>query len=494
MKVILFCTIVIMCVCNLLSGQSQKMMKFVNSISSENLKEYVYALSSAEMQGRGSGKEGERKAAEYLTSFYTELKMEPYFKESLNYQQKVPIAFDSLILFSLNNNLNFFDDFITPDWPLLRGEDSISVAYAGYGVNHPDFHDIQNVNCRNKYVFVNDDEKPLKDGTYLVSKTTEKASYDVRREYQTNLAKKSGALGIILIVNDSAALWKKYPDYIKSRLESQLNLDTSNNESKILEGAIMESAFQKLFGSKFSPETVKKHNHKFVEKRIPVQLRSHSLKYHTKNIVTSIKGKNKITFLIMAHYDHLGVKNNTIYPGADDNASGTAVVMELARVFHDAAKEGFQSSHTLIFANVASEEKGLIGSKFLSKNLPAKYDSLIIINFDMVGRQDTMHSISNYFYFDKDVYAPNSHLSSLEKNAQTWGDSIRIEHYPYNEVFSDHISFISDGNATYCVSKGIHLDYHEPTDTPDKIDYLTLQNIARTFFATIWELSEIKKE
>src|SRR5699024_7952717 len=104
--------------------------------------------------------------------------------------------------------------------------------------------------------------------------------------------------------------------------------------------------------------------------------------------------------VVSAHYDHLGTKDGKIYYGADDDASGTAAVMQVARAFKKAVNQGFRPRRSLLFLHVTGEEKGLLGSKYYTENplFPLK-NTVANINTDMIGRIDEAHKDNpNYVY------------------------------------------------------------------------------------------------
>src|SRR5439155_4853614 len=171
--------------------------------------------------------------------------------------------------------------------------------------------------------------------------------------------------------------------------------------------------------------------------------------------------------VIGAHYDHLGRADGVVYPGADDNASGTAVVLGLARAF--AAAGG--TDRTLIFALFGAEELGLIGSRhYVSRPALPLERTVAMVSFDMVGRlQGRVLSIGGG--------ESGSRFRTLVSDAaQPEGVALEINGSPYGP--SDHSRFYAAGVPVLFFYTGGHSDYHKPSDTADKIDAAGMARVA----------------
>ena len=134
----------------------------------------------------------------------------------------------------------------------------------------------------------------------------------------------------------------------------------------------------------------------------------------SENIWAFIEGSEKPdeVLVISAHYDHVGIKNGEIYNGADDDGSGTVAVIEMAKAFAKAKKQGHGPKRSILFLHVTGEEHGLHGSRYYSENplFPIK-NTIADINIDMVGRRDTL---SNHKENGKYVYVIGSDRLSSE--------------------------------------------------------------------------------
>lgn len=203
-------------------------------------------------------------------------------------------------------------------------------------------------------------------------------------------------------------------------------------------------------------------------------------KSQVKNIIGIIPGTNPDlkdeSVIVSAHYDHLGLgfpesyKGNEgkIHFGADDNASGVAVILELAELLGKSLKP----QRSIIFVAFTSEENGLLGSKYYLKNMkrfPAK-KVIGVLNFDTVGRLGKNKILvlgANSANEWKFIFMGASYVTGVESEMVT----LELD-------ASDQVSFIEEGIPAVQLFSGANEDYHKPTDTPDKIDASGLVKVA----------------
>jgi hypothetical protein len=169
---------------------------------------------------------------------------------------------------------------------------------------------------------------------------------------------------------------------------------------------------------------------------------------------------------VTAHFDHLGDEDGTLYPGADDDASGTAGLLEVMRLLREAAPR-----RSIAFLGVSGEEEGLLGSEAFLAEPPIPLAAIKAdINMDMIGRgrAGELHVMPA---------RRTGYVTTLTQDARSLASahgitlSAGIEGYWQD---SDHYSFARRAIPAICFNTGLHADYHQPTDTPDKIDYAKL--------------------
>ena len=206
------------------------------------------------------------------------------------------------------------------------------------------------------------------------------------------------------------------------------------------------------------------------------------------NIIGLKEGKIKDKYIVLgAHYDHLGIGNYSgaylknygqIHNGADDNASGTAALIELAHILKD-----YENHYSLLFIAFSGEELGLLGSKalFNDKHLNPE-DLRLMINMDMVGRLDkeskelTVYGTKTAIEFDTIVQNINKPFSFKLKP---------IAHSPGN---SDHAAFYQEKVPVLFFNTSLHGDYHKPTDDAEKINMNGIATISNYIRDLIFKL------
>jgi hypothetical protein len=219
----------------------------------------------------------------------------------------------------------------------------------------------------------------------------------------------------------------------------------------------------------------------------------------SENIWAFIEGTEKPDeiLVISAHYDHVGMKNGEVYNGADDDGSGTVALLEIAQAFMQAKKEGYGPKRSILFLHVTGEEHGLHGSRYYSDNpLFPIANTIADLNIDMIGRRDVEHKDNpNYVYIiGSDRLSTELHTINEEANKKYTN---LILDYKYNDrndpnqfyFRSDHYNFAKKGIPIIFYFNGVHADYHQPTDEPDKIEYDLLAKRAQLAFVTAWELA-----
>jgi len=203
--------------------------------------------------------------------------------------------------------------------------------------------------------------------------------------------------------------------------------------------------------------------------RVSIHVDIETTRATVNNVLAYLPGKSDEYVIIGAHYDHLGRGNydslapsqiGQIHPGADDNASGTAGVIELARLL--SPMKG-QLQRGILFASFAGEELGLLGSAHWVQEPTLPLDkAAAMLNMDMIGRIK-----------DDKVYiggvGTGSTLKAAVEQAQA-GSNFKIEYSPGGYSASDHTSFVSKKIPVLFFFSGLHSDYHKPSDTWDKID------------------------
>jgi aminopeptidase YwaD len=199
-----------------------------------------------------------------------------------------------------------------------------------------------------------------------------------------------------------------------------------------------------------------------------------------KNVVGFIKNHAATTVILGAHYDHLGFgedKNaldtgHTIHNGADDNASGTAALIELARML----KKSSPANNNYLILNFSGEELGLFGSKYWTEHPTTVITPNYMINMDMVGRYDTSHKLTIGGYGTSPVWGE---VFAAEKN------NLLVKFDSTGSGPSDHATFYRKDIPVLFLFTGSHSDYHKASDDWDKINYNGEKDIVKMVYNVI---------
>jgi len=233
---------------------------------------------------------------------------------------------------------------------------------------------------------------------------------------------------------------------------------------------------------------------------IPADFLGKRIDTDSENVVAFIEGSEKPEEIIVlsAHYDHVGMrKDGTIYNGADDDGSGTVALLEIAQAFKMAAENGQRPKRSILLLHVTAEEIGLFGSRYYTENPLFPLENTVCnLNTDMIGRIDPNKADNpEYVYLiGSDKLSQELHELSEMVNENyvqleldyTFNDENDPNRFYYR---SDHYNFAKNNIPVIFYFNGVHEDYHEPTDTPDKIEYELLAKRARLIFHTAWEVA-----
>lgn len=208
---------------------------------------------------------------------------------------------------------------------------------------------------------------------------------------------------------------------------------------------------------------------------------------HSRNVIGIVEGydpqlRNEYV-VVGAHYDHLGTsqlvrdgkKERQIYYGADDNASGVATMLEVAK---QVASQDFLFRRSVIFALFGAEELGMVGSwYFLNRSFSHVDDIVAMINLDMVGRSGRDNRMQ--------VYTADANVELMEIINMLSGRALSISpaYTPTDYFPSDHRNFYEKGIPVALFTSGVHRDYHTVRDTPDKLDYGQMEQLVEYVFA-----------
>lgn len=485
---------------------AQDDVKYANVITEANLLKQLKIIASDDMEGRETGTRGQRLAASYIESQFREFGLAPAQKIG-GYQQFYPLHTDSLTpgTFMLGDNaLRYGPDYIiqagTQNTTSMKASE---VVFVGYGIDDESYNDYKGKNVKGKIVVALSGE-PKTGNNFTVSGTARPSRWGFNTAMKANAAKSHGAAGL-LIVNPS---WDDIPaSFAKSTLKSSIYYPREGERPSVI--TLSKKGLTKIFGEQTAADILKAQSERAPLNKVAATKKMNISLSFTKetqvvgatNVVGVIEGSDKKDeyLYLSAHYDHLGKRGDVIYYGADDDGSGTVAIMEIARAFAQAKKEGKGPRRTLVFLAVSGEEKGLWGSEYYTDHPAFPLEKTTAdLNIDMIGRIDPNRKngdSTNYVYVVGDdklssdlkpiSIAANDKLTKMELDYK-FNDPADPERIYFR---SDHYNFAKNGVPIIFYFDGIHADYHKPSDTWDKINYDLLEKRARLVFMTAWEMA-----
>lgn len=488
---------------------------YAETIRPEDLKKLLDVLASAEMGGRETGEEGQRKAAAFISNQFKAEGL-PTVGDRNTFQQMVNLqnqSWKNLALVVEKQEFKNKTDFYVypaanPDQPLLEISE---IVFVGYGIEDAKYNDYAKADVEGKAVVFYDGEPVDANGKSLLTGTEGRTFWTADWRKKVQLAKKKGAVMAFIVDPNMEENMKANRKLLSTYGWRAMTNDSAEVAQKYINSMFITPALAStLFGKKAGKmeealaDIRQSGKSKPVKAKsdITVRLDKESKQLIGSNVIGFIEGSDpelkKEYVFITAHYDHLGMSDSTrIFYGADDNASGTSGVIEIARAFAEARKKGAGPKRSVVCMLVSGEEKGLLGSRFyVDAPLYPLNQTVTDINIDMIGRVDDAHAGNpDYVYvigsdrlsreLHKLVEWNNHHYTKLALDYK-YNDKNDPNHY-YER--SDHYNFAEKGIPVVFFFNGTHADYHKVTDTPDKINFEALAKRAQLAFYIAWDVA-----
>ncbi len=475
------------------------------SIKLKKLKEHISILASDSLEGREVGQPGELMAAEYISRYFRDIGIPPY-KDS-TYYQKIPLEKREIESISISIDKKTYEykkDYYT--YPNFTSTEINlkNIVFLGYGIDTEGYTDY-NINVEGKVIMVFNGEPKDNQGNYIISGGKEQSPESSYR-FKLNKAKEMGVRAVLFITENYKDNYNRvehkidHPGVSLTKKEEPIPFFYINKEmAKNILGKHKLEKIKKKIKSK------KKTFNKTFNKNISIVTKNNDSFFNGHNVLAFIEGsdpvlKNEI-IVITAHYDHIGVIDGLIHNGADDNATGTAALLEIAAAFQLAKKSGHEFKRSILIFPNSAEEKGLLGSYYYVENpvFPLK-NTITCLNVDMIGRMDEFHpNDSNYVYLiGSDKLSTDLHNISEKTNKNyvkmnidyTFNDPNDPNRFYYR---SDHYNFAKKGIPSIFYFSGVHKDYHKHTDTMEKLVYEKVEKTTRLIFYTAWSLANTEK-
>jgi aminopeptidase YwaD len=418
--------------------KKRQMEEKANAELVTSLKSHVQYLADDKLEGRRTGTKGEELAMQYIVNQYQQMGLAPagtngYIQEfTIDEGKQVN---PSTLLLVDGKKLELTKEYL----PLAFSANTRITGSAAIAVNEskqPWFKDLKEILEENK-------TNPHFDVEAEIKKLSDKVA-----------AKGATAL---FLYNSSGQV-----DNI------QFNKNDKSEATKIPVVYITKAGFSKHFSDAGATQPLEL-NISFSEKS-----------RQARNVVGFIDNKAPTTIILGAHYDHLGYGEDktaldtahAIHNGADDNASGTAALIELARMLKKTAPAG----NNYLIMNFSGEELGLLGSKYWLDHPTKSITPNYMINMDMVGRYDTSHKLTIGGYGTSPVWGQ---IFAAEKN------NLLIKFDSTGSGPSDHAAFYRKDIPVLFLFTGSHSDYHKASDDWDKINYDAEKDIVKLVYRVI---------
>ncbi|RAV30616.1 M28 family metallopeptidase [Sinomicrobium soli] len=477
---------------------------YAGTITREELKDHLYTYASDEFEGRETGKPGQKKAVEYLKKHYVDLGI-PAAQGNGDYFQKVPLIISTMPEGTASVSGQQFqigEDLVALQAPARKEYTADEIVYAGYGIDTPEYSDFDGIDVQDKIIVIAVGEPKNDDGTYVISGTATPSKWSdlkISLPDRLDIADKKGAKGVLIFDGSLYTMILQQYNFMKTRSAGgRMQLDAEEDNDFFYAFVSPEMA------GAIAPDLENMESGAAVKTDFRITFTSESEHIDSENVVAYIKGSEKPEeyVVISSHLDHIGVNDDgQINNGADDDGSGTVAMLEIAQAFKKAADDGNGPKRSVVFLHVTGEEKGLLGSDYYTRKPVFPLENTVTdLNIDMIGRIDPKREGDrNYVYLiGSDKLSTELHNLSEEVNKKycnieldyTFNDDNDPNRFYYR---SDHYNFAKNNIPVIFYFNGTHDDYHQPGDTPDKINYDLLENRARLVFHTAWEVANRDK-
>ena len=493
--------------------------KTAEMITAEQLRDYLYFVASDEMEGRDTPSRGLDITAKFIGLNLKRWGFKPAGDDGTFYQK---------IALNVNNTdtgktsleiggqkLRYGYDYYASPGTVEANNSPIVFGGNGWYIKEKNIDALAGLDVKDKTVVIYS-ESDYPEGVTpqdLFSGKLGRFGTDVLPPQ--NYVRMKGAKALIVIAkNEIAERWDLYRQEAEKGRPSvdKLPRDIRRGGGAIPTIVISREAAAKMFdgeGKSYtgnsSFELNKTANYTIAVKTIPET---------TQNVVAIWEGSDPVLkkemVAVGAHYDHVGVNplsksDDKIWNGADDDGSGTVSVLSIAETL---AKAPVRPKRSVLFVWHCGEEKGLWGSEYFNKFPTVDIKNVVAqLNIDMIGRSrksDDTNPRNAELSAPNEVYVIGSEMMSSMLGAVTKQTNQAYLKLNYdlkyddpndkNRFFfrSDHFNYAVNGIPIVFWFDGVHEDYHQPGDEPQKIDYDKMEKIARTIFLTLWEVADLK--
>jgi hypothetical protein len=490
-------------------------LTYAATITAEDLSRHLHVIASDDFEGRDTGSPGQKLAAKYIANqFQVDGLVGPLTESSEPYYQPFDLMqarWGDAYVMAGNRRFDFLQDFYihVQSTSPYEQEEVVELVFAGYGIEDKNYSDYRGLDVTGKAVVVLSGEPVDRNGRSLIEPASSQSTWTMDFRRKAALALEKGASSIFVVSGGSDADFARLIERVQHASERPTLKGSLAQPSRAATFVLSPAMGAALLST--NAQGLQQYRQRVTAAGRPVDssfrpVRNVRVKAErvydtiaTENVLGLVEGtdKKEEIIVITAHYDHVGVANGQIFNGADDDGSGTVAVMEMAQAFAQARRDGFGPRRSVLFMLVSAEEKGLLGSDYYTQNPVFPLENTVAnLNIDMIGRLDQKYQNNpNYVYIigsDK----LSSELHQINEEANQKHTNLTLD-YTYNHpddpnrfyYRSDHYNFAKNGIPAIFYFNGVHEDYHQPTDTVDKILFDKVEAITRLVFHTAWELA-----
>lgn len=511
-KVFLFITAIFLFAC---SSVRETVDLGLNRISAESIRENISFLASDSLKGRNTPTPELNIAGEFIADKFKQYGLKPvngsYFQRVEFI--KVDLGDENYLTLSRNGEDIDFElgvDFVPYNFG--EGEVEAKVVFAGYGITAKEYgyDDYEGIDVKGKIVIVLRDEPQEMDSAGVFD-GVRPTRYSFPR-YKVQNALEHGAIGVIILPDPLNHFILKprgyaWPKIFKNLPRASLPIQLAYLQRDLIPAVEAGEKFIKeIFGDvqvlkeiqRTIDENLKPRSFEIENVKIKMKVSFVKENTYANNVVGFVEGSDKALkdeiIVVGAHYDHVGYfspsaigssEKDSIYNGADDNASGTVGMMEVAKAF-GLGKD--KPKRSILFIAFCGEEKGLLGSRYYVDNPLFPIEKTIaMVNLDMIGRNSIDSLILIGWSYSEDM------KKLVEEENKTIGFKFS---YDGEKDFprSDQANFARKGVPVIFFHSGEHEDYHKVSDETSKINFSKIEKVAKLCYKVVYRLanSEIK--
>ena len=504
-----------------MAQQNKIAMKYAAIITPELAKKHLSIIASDEFEGRETGQPGADKAAHYIADEFKSLGLKPIVNGSYFFDIPVVNSTFKVNSFTVNGTtLASGKDFNALGGAGNKTIEAKDIVFIGYGIGADNYDDLKGVDITGKVVMYIANGEPMNNGLSRITGTDKVSDWSAGRSRKRAAYIQSKKPLLLLAVNVMPAGGnggqqrrgpgaggpmarmglKAEPGAVTPAVTFNLPVATAD--------LLLKSSGKTIADLKSAIDQSGTPQSQVIKADISASYTTEESPVKAVDVLGFLPGndpklKNEVV-VISAHYDHIGLVRDPaavdkVNNGADDDGSGTTGILEIARAFTQAQKDGHGQKRSILFLSNVGEEKGLLGSEYYTDHPVIPLERTITdLNIDMIGRVGFEYigkpDSANYVYVIGSGML-STDLHNINEKANKTYTNLVLD-YKYDDLNdpnsfytrSDHYNFAKHGVPIIFYFNGVHADYHQPGDEVSKINFPLLAKRAQLVFYTAWDL------